>query len=159
MKAHRFRKSYLWGAMVILLITGVAKILSSFLANEVLLSQTHVLFPASNRSVYFWVGAMECLGVVYLLMERSWIHRWLFLTSLGILFGVYRAGIYWMGETSCGCLGSLGDWMNIPSWAVEGLLYAALVYLVAGGAWYMIQERKFMDSNSHNESEEFSGLE
>ncbi len=140
------REKYLWGALVILLFTGLAKIMTSFFANEALLNQAHALFPATNRSVFFWVGTLECLGVGYLILERSWIHRFLFLTTLGILFGVYRGGMFWMGETSCGCLGSLGDWMKAPSAVVNSLLYAALAYLTLGGGWFLIKEKQYLDA-------------
>ena len=138
---NRTQTIFIFGAALILSVTGVAKLLSAFFANDVLLNQDHVLFPATNQSVYFWAGVCECIGTVYLLNEKSKAPRFFFLTSLGTLFGAYRAGLFWIGEKTCGCLGSMADWLSLPEWAVNASMNLAVAYLTLGGAYFLLKEK------------------
>lgn len=140
-KSNRTQKIFIFGAAIILFVTGVAKLLSAFFSNELLLNQDHVLFPMTNKSVYLWAGICECVGTAYLLMEKSKAPRFFFLTSLGTLFGAYRVGLFWIGEKSCGCLGSMADWMNLPDWAVNASMNFAVAYLTLGGAYFLLKEK------------------
>jgi hypothetical protein len=140
-KSNRTQTIFIFGAAMILCVTGIAKLLSAFFANEILLNQDHVLFPMTNKSVYFWVGICEFIGTVYLLNEKSMAPRFFFLVSLGTLFGAYRAGLFWIGEKSCGCLGSMADWMSLPEWAVNASMNLAVAYLTLGGAYFLLKEK------------------
>ena len=147
--SNRTQSIFIFGAAIILCVTGVAKLLSAFFANEILLNQDHILFPLTNKSVYFLAGICEGIGTVYLLMEKSKAPRFFFLTSLGTLFGFYRAGLFWVGEKSCGCLGTMADWMSLPEWAVNASLNAAVAYLTLGGAYFLLKEKyKYPQPNS-----------
>lgn len=125
-------RRFFQGAALILLLTGLAKLVSIFGTAEVY-EILDPIFILKFRYVLAGAGLLELAIAAVLLRGSDWrIKAWLTL-CLACGFAVYRVGLIMMGFGNlCPCLGSVAMSLGIPDGVANGLTFAALLYLLFG---------------------------
>lgn len=115
-----------------LLLSGVAKIFSSFGSAPILRNFDPILF-VSFRHVFWIVGTIEVVtGVVCLLNSKINLQIRL-IAWLATGFSVYRFGLFWVDyRKPCHCLGNLTDALNISPQTADTVMKIILGYLLIG---------------------------
>jgi hypothetical protein len=133
---HKITKCSRWfilSAALILLITGLAKIISSFGAAGIL-NQHDPFFRISFRHLMLLMGFLE-LTIVYLCFrfpkqqgQQLWSLVW-----LSICFVTYRLGLSWIGyQEPCHCLGNLADVLGVSNRMADRISQGVIIYLFTG---------------------------
>lgn len=123
---------FLYSAGALLLLTGVAKLISGSGHSRILLEHDPVT-GLRFRDLFLAAGTMEIIiAVVCLLSKRVWFSVGL-LAWLSTNFVVYRIGLSQTGYFKpCSCLGNLTDALHIPSHTVDITMKIILCYLLVG---------------------------
>jgi hypothetical protein len=123
---------FIESAGVLLIVTAIAKLVSSAGSARILLAMDPLL-KISFREVFWVVGAIELIiGLFCLTRSRTILQlvltAWL---STGIL--LYRVGLSWIDYAKpCFCLGNLADALHIPPPMVDTAMKCILLYLLIG---------------------------
>jgi hypothetical protein len=123
---------FLYSAGVLLLSTGVAKLVSSF-GHENILHTSDPVVGVSFRNLFLFAGCLEiAVALICFLSKRILLQAgaiaWL---STGILF--YRFGLWKNGwYKPCSCLGNLTDALHIPPQTADNEMKIILAYLLLG---------------------------
>ena len=136
MKNDAFPKWLVFSFGVILFITGVAKIWSSF-GNSKFLATPDPIIGIPFSSLMLAAGLLE-LGIAFVCWWCScrtkkhqlaaFLVAWLSTTFLG-----YRWGMWWMHwKRPCNCLGNLTDALHIPPKTADTAVKIILAYLLLG---------------------------
>jgi hypothetical protein len=130
--ARRAAKLFVLSAGGILLITGVAKIVSAS-GNSRILDTSDPIFAISFRHLLLFVGLIE-LAASAICLLRGETKLALFLVAwLASNFLLYHAGLGFLGwKPPCGCLGHLGDAIHLSPRIAEITAEMLSVYLLAG---------------------------
>ena len=125
-----------WVCVLVLVTSGVAKIVSSLGSAEVL-AKADPIFGVANSRVYFWVGIAE-LGVAAAVAAlRSINLRFALIAALSTDFLLYRVGLWWLGKSHpCPCFGNAASWTHLDARTVDSLTAYVLVWLI--GSSYAI---------------------
>jgi len=143
MKAARL---FLYSASVLLLLTAVAKFVSSFGHGKILLERDP-LTDLQFRDLFRIVGGIEtAIVLVCIFSKRIWLPVGL-VAWLATSFVVYRLGLLWVGyQKPCSCLGNLTDALHIPPQTADGAMKIILDYLLVGSYavlfWLWRQRKK-----------------
>jgi hypothetical protein len=130
-------KYFLWTAGGLLLITGFAKVVSSFGAGQILKSKDP-LTGLGFGGLMFSVGVVE-LAVAGMCLWRSQRRLATRLVAwLATIFLAYRFDLHLTGwRRPCPCLGNLTDVIHISPELADNIMRGVLFYLLVGSyaAW------------------------
>ena len=138
--AHQ-RSAFLVSSSVILLLTGFAKCLSVF-GRARILEVSDPLLVVSNRHVMVFVGVLECVIAMYVLLGRSALYKYSLLLWLACGFSLYRFGLYLIGGSpgrGCPCLGTLTGYLGLSARTTQLVLSGIVAYLLIGAGSYFIK--------------------
>jgi hypothetical protein len=131
-KTVGWSRRFVLSAGGILLITGLAKVVSAFGKAKVL-GVTDPIFGVSFGYLMLLVGTLELVVAgICLFSKRQNLS--LGLTAwLATSFLAYRIGLWYVGwQRPCSCLGNLADALHIPPNVADGALKIILLYLLIG---------------------------
>jgi hypothetical protein len=123
---------FVFGAAIILVVTGFAKVWSSF-GDAKLLEFVDPLLGVKFRYLLAVVGVLELIiAFVCCLPNRNLVSTGL-IAWLGTCFAIYRIAL-WLteGPAPCPCLGNLTDKLNISPETANAVTITALIYFVTG---------------------------
>ena len=123
---------FVYSAGVVLLITGLAKWISSA-GGARILETPDPLLTVPFRQVFWVVGGLELVvAMICLFTKRVWLQNGL-VAWLGTNFVVYRLGLLWIGyHRPCSCMGNLTDALGMSPKTADLILKIVLGYLVVG---------------------------
>ncbi len=144
MKNCAFPKWLVFSFGVILFITGVAKIWSSF-GNSKFLATPDPIIGIAFSHLMLAVGLLE-LGIAFICWRcccrtknirlAAFLVAWLSTTFLG-----YRLGMWWMHwKRPCGCLGNLTDALHISPVLADNIMKVVLAYLLISSYGLLIMQ-------------------
>jgi len=122
----------------VLLITGLAKILSYILFPELQSAKDKVLPAMTGRDLLLFAGLCE-LAVAAALMRLKLLHQLLLLYWLGLGILYYRASLYFLGGGSCSCLGKLSEVGGSLKPLINGSLVSFLFLMILGSVFYVLR--------------------
>ena len=137
---------FLISAGMLLILTGLAKIISSFGKARIL----GLLDPVLNiefRHVFLFVGLLELvLGLFCIFSKRVRLQSMLVAYFAGCVL-LYRLGLLVVGYRKfCSCLGNLTDAIRIPPQTADMTMKIVLAYFIVGGYgamfWLWRQKQK-----------------
>jgi hypothetical protein len=119
-------------AGVVLLLVGVAKCLSGFGHERILLERDPIV-GFQFRTLFWIVGVIEsAVALVCFLSRRIWLSAglvaWLATSFLAYRFGLWKIGYH----KPCGCLGNLTEMLHVSPQAADVAMKAILAYLLIG---------------------------
>jgi hypothetical protein len=130
--SKRFSSVFIYSASGVLLISGLAKLLSAFGSSRVL----HVPDPILQiefRYVFWIVGTVELLVALFCLFGKRENLKIGLIACLAANFLIYRAGLAIIGwEKPCSCLGNLTDALHLAPGAADLAMKVILAYLLGG---------------------------
>lgn len=130
--ALKFVRLFVGSAGVLLLITAVAKLFTTFDHAKIL----HVRDPILTVSfrVLFWVlGLVEWLIALTCFFSKQTQLQLILLAWLSTNFVFYRIGLLWIGYVKpCSCMGNLTDALHIPPQTADIVMEIILAYLLIG---------------------------
>lgn len=130
---------------VILAVTGVAKLVSTFGAAGILAHDDPIL-GMSFRHLMLIAGAAECVIASVCFVPRFSTVAVVLTGYLGSLLLLYRMGLVWMDwSRPCPCLGNLTDALHISPAAADTAVKCMLAYLLVGSyslMFWMWQQRR-----------------
>jgi len=132
MKPHPLLRYFIVSASIVLFITGVAKLLSSF-GTDRILSIQDPLFNVTYRGLFRIVGTLE-LAVACMCMFGNRISLQFGLVAwLSTVFGIYRISLVYIGYCHpCPCLGSLTALIHISPVTADKAMRLILAFLLVG---------------------------
>lgn len=124
---------YFVGAIVILCVTAIAKVVSASGESRALTQPDPVFEAVSVRQLMLIAGLLEGAVIILLLRQDDLARKAAILAWISTVFAGYRMGLWWIGNNgSCGCLGNLTDFMGISAPTADWVMKLTLMYLVAG---------------------------
>lgn len=128
----KIARLFLYSAGVILVITAVAKCVSSFEQEKILLERDPIV-GFQFRTLFLLLGAIEsAVAVVCFRSRRMWLSAGL-IAWLATSFLAYRLALLKIGyHKPCSCLGNLTDALHLSPYAVDTAMKAILAYLLIG---------------------------
>jgi hypothetical protein len=131
-------RPYFLSSGILLGITGLIKVLSSF-GSVPLLLEFDPVFELRNSVFYQVTGCLEIFICILLLSKCAGFVKALILLSLCTCFSLYRFGLAWMGvRKACPCLGNLTGWLGMSPHAAHVLATVILVYLSVGSVAFLV---------------------
>jgi hypothetical protein len=128
----RFITLFTQSAGLILLLTALAKLVSSAGHQAVLLTSDPV-FGIPFRCFFLATGVVELIIALFCLTSGRVRASTVLIMWLTINCLVYRAGMYWVGYNSpCKCLGTLTDSLHISPGTADAVLKIILAYFGIG---------------------------
>jgi hypothetical protein len=146
-------KCYLYSAGIVLLISGLAKVISGS-GNAKILGTPDPIFNVSFRYMFTIVGALEIGIGMGCILGKNLGWRATVLTWLSTSFFLYRIGLLWVGyRQPCHCLGDLSGALHISPYAADNAMKLALGYLLLGSYatlfWLHRQKRIIPPARGH----------
>jgi hypothetical protein len=133
------RDFYLRSTSVILLVTGLFKILGAVGPVPLLLRPDPLFEFVSNGQVLFGSGVLEVAVAITLWSQVSPVAKLWLASWLALLIGVYRLGLWWTGFSGyCSCLGNIGEMFDLNPGTVEMVSKLILGYLFCSFAFLLI---------------------
>ena len=129
----RFLNIFLGMCAVILIVTGLAKVISALGTDEVLTTFDPIT-GLRFKTLFSIVGGIEfCFGSICLLSRRLAVLEVILIAWLSTSFVVYRIGLAIVGYTlPCPCLGSFTGALHISAEAADTAMKIVLAYLLIG---------------------------
>lgn len=129
---HALRRLFIRSAVVVLLLTGAAKISSAFGGARILQTVDPVL-GLHFSYVMIIAGALELLVAFVCVFERMRTLSLSLLAWLATIILAYRLGLWWTGwHRPCSCLGNLTDILHIQPQIADNIMKGVLAYLFIG---------------------------
>jgi len=129
-------------AGMILLITGLAKIVSAF-GKALVLTQHDPVFQISFKNLMLFSGILELALSIFCFIGKNITLQAGLVAWLATCFLFYRLGIFWGGfNRPCPCLGNLTDALHISPRFADAATKIALTYLLIGSSVIYVY-RKF----------------
>jgi len=133
---------FLYSATVVLLLTALAKLISSF-GNGTILQTRDPLTGFQFEDLLRIVGCIEiAIAVTCFYSKRMWFSAGL-VAWLATNFLIYRIGLDVVNyHRPCSCMGNLTDALHIPPQTAEAAMKIILAYLLIGsysilfGLWW-----------------------
>lgn len=125
-------KVFVLSGGVFLLLSGVAKLISSF-GGVRILDEIDPVFAVSYRMLFLIVGIVEVVIGVVCTRNRNLDLSLMLLLWISSCFLCYRAGRWFMGVSEpCGCLGNFSDAIGLSSVVSDNAMKVIAVYLFFG---------------------------
>ena len=122
--------------VIILFITGLAKVLTSFSSQRIFTLDDPV-FGIEFRYLLPLVGVLEW-GVAYCCIVMEQYKAYLIVAAISTMFLIYRIGEWLTGwRQPCHCLGSLTGMLDIPPHISDLLTKGILAYLLLFSYGYL----------------------
>jgi len=129
---HAVIKYFQWTAGALLLVTGIAKVVSSFGSGQVL-NDVDPLIGFRFGSLMFAVGVVELTVAGLCLWGRHPTLGALVVAWLATGFIAYRFGLYLIGwHRPCDCLGTMTDAIHVSPQLADHIMKVVLAYLFVG---------------------------
>ena len=143
---NNLRKSFIYSAGIILLITGMAKLISSAGAARLLQYPDPILL-ISFRHLFWIVGCIELVVAFVCLRGGRELLQVGLLACFSSVLLVYRLGLLWLGyQKPCPCLGNLTGVLHLSPESADRAMKLILGYLLLGSYsalfWLCTQARK-----------------
>jgi hypothetical protein len=137
---------YIYFAGVLLLITAIAKLVSSSGSARVL-ENADPIFGITFRHIFWLVGALELIVALVCFFWKQLELQVGLITWLVTSFLIYRLGLMWVGyHKPCSCLGNLMDMLHISPQTADTAMKIVLGYLLIGSYaalfWLWKEKRK-----------------
>ncbi len=127
------RNRFVFAAGVVLLITGFAKLWSAF-SGVKLLDVADPLLGLPFRFLMLAAGVLEVAVAAACFFSSRPEFTASLVVWLATSFGIYRLGLWWMDwNRPCPCLGNFADALHLSPAVTDGVLKAALAYLLVVG--------------------------
>lgn len=129
-----FSKWFVFSFGLVLFITGIAKILSSFGSSKFLTTPDPIIGIAFSHLMMV-AGLLE-LGIAFICWRCSCLTKNIRLATflvawLSTMFLGYRLGMWWIHwKRPCNCLGNLTDALHIPPKVADVIMEIVLAYLL-----------------------------
>ena len=143
---------FVGSASVILILTAIAKFVSSFGTVPILHEQDPIL-GVTYRVVFLVAGSVEIVIGSFCLFAKG-LHFKIYLISwLATMFGIYRLGLILLHyQKPCSCLGNLTDYLHIDSAASGLIMNVIFLYLLIGSYvalfWLWRQRNETLSASS-----------
>jgi hypothetical protein len=138
----KWTSSFLVSAGVLLGLTGLAKVISTFGHSRVLARCDPLLGIAFNK-LLLWVGLVEVVVALLCFRRTCQNLALLLVAALSANFAAYRFGlwlIHWSGY--CLCLGTLTEAIQLPQRIADRLMRVVLTYLLLGSCACILWHRR-----------------
>lgn len=137
--ANRFSKVFIHSAWLILMLTGVLKLMSAPQNLDYLAAPAPVFPELTWRQLLFITGVLELTCAIYVLRhltKRASLFLILWLSSILLLFKISLFMISYTGP--CNCMGFIGDWLGLSQAALDQIGWAILSFLIAGSTMSLL---------------------
>jgi len=141
---------FIYSAGTLLLMTGVAKLISSHGTARILQNQDPILKMSFQR-LFQIVGSIELAVASFCYFGRRLQLQTALVGWLATGFLIYRMGLNWVGyDKPCGCLGNLTDALRITPQTADTMMKITLAYLLIGsyGALFWLWRQNRVHRNS-----------
>jgi hypothetical protein len=141
--AGKWSRWFVFSAGAILLLTGLAKVISAF-GTAHILQMSDPILRISFRNLFLLVGGVELLLslICFSFNKRATLQVSL-IAWLATNFAIYRLCLAGIGyQKPCSCLGNLTGVLHIPSEAADSIMKIILVYLLTGSYLALFCRRK-----------------
>lgn len=116
----------------ILLVTGIAKVVSAFGTSRIL-DLSDPIFSISFRHLFASVGLLETIVAVLCVCRPKELLSLGLTAWVAISFLLYRSGLVWVGwHRPCPCLGNLSDTLHVNPDLADSVSKVLIGYLVCG---------------------------
>jgi len=123
---------FLYSAGALLLVTALAKLISSF-GNSHILALPDPVFIIPFRWMFCLAGITELAFAYACLFSNKPLLRAMLVALLSTNFALYRLGLWFVGwHRPCSCLGTLTDALHIPPQTADTAMKIILAYLLIG---------------------------
>jgi len=129
---QKLTKPFLYSTSALLLITGLAKLISVF-GKANLLEVPDPITKIQFRYLLLVIGIVEIVIAVVCFLPRRTELKAALIALLATNFALYRIGLFLMHyHRPCACLGGLTDAIGIPSATADMIMKCILVYFLVG---------------------------
>jgi hypothetical protein len=128
---ERLMRIFCRSAWILLLITGMAKIISAFGSARALQKVDPILRLDYRHILWLVAGAEITIAAICALSHRTRLKLWL-IAWLATNFLLYRVAAICVGVHICPCLGSLTQGLLIHPTVANVLMWGILAYLLFG---------------------------
>jgi hypothetical protein len=123
---------FVYSAGALLLITAVAKLISS-VGNARILETPDPILAIPFREVFVAAGILEFFVALACFFSKRIVLQVGLVAWMATSFLIYRLGLLWIGyHRPCPCLGNLTDKLHIPSQTADTAIKIILAYLLIG---------------------------
>lgn len=123
---------FLPSAAVVLALTGLAKVWSTF-GSVKLLAVVEPIVGIPFRWMLLAVGVVELVVAGICFFSRNQRLATLLVAWLATNFLVYRLGLWWMDwRHPCGCMGNLAGVLHLSDQTADSIMKVVLAYLLLG---------------------------
>lgn len=132
-------------AGILLLVTGAAKIFSSFGHSEILVT-TDPIFGFTFRRLMILAGLLEIMVAICCFYPKNRVMSMTFVAWLSSLLLLYRVGLKLIGwRHPCPCAGYVTDALNISPGKADFIMKMILAYLlfVSYGSLFLFARQKW----------------
>ncbi|HXI70046.1 MAG TPA: MauE/DoxX family redox-associated membrane protein [Verrucomicrobiae bacterium] len=136
----RFIRPFLIIAGVLLLVTALAKLISST-GNARILREIDPILSVSFQKVSWIVGVLELVVSLICLFGKRVNLQTVLVAWLATSFVIYRLGLLWIGyHKPCSCMGNLTDALHLSPQTTSTAMKIILAYLLIGsyGAFFWL---------------------
>lgn len=128
----KVKRLFLYSTGTILILTAIAKLISSF-GHGTILQTLDPVTGLQFQSLFRIVGIIEAIiAVICFFNKQNWF-KMAAVAWLSTSFLVYRICLVVLGyHRPCGCMGDLTDAIHIPPQMADNLMKCILVYLLIG---------------------------
>jgi len=128
----KFLNVFIYTSSVMLFLTALAKLISSF-GDVAILQEVDSVLLVSYRTEFIVVAVIEFVVVLCCFISKSSCFKLVLIAWLATCFIVYRLGLLWVGsESYCPCLGNLTDTIGISTKFADIAMKVLLFYLFVG---------------------------
>lgn len=132
-------------ASVLLVLTGLAKLLSISESSRILAAETW-LFGLTYRELMVIGGVIELATAVLLLKRQLGPARSMLLLWLACNFLLFRLVSFLTDSRPCPCLGSFAGQLGLDNRSVEWFLRFLIAYFVAGSSAMLVISKQILES-------------
>ena len=123
---------FIVSAGVILTVTAIAKLVSSF-GDARILEIPDPIASLSFRTLFRMVALLELGVALVCFFGRRPVLQAALVAWMSVNFLVYRLGLIWVGyHRPCSCLGNLTDALHVRPEVADAAMKIVLAYLLAG---------------------------
>lgn len=133
MKEASFVVMFVRSAGILLAVTALAKLTSSF-GTDRILDYPDPVFLLKNRHVFVILGVMELIVSFYCFLSNNQKTQASIIAIVSSNILLYRLGVYWLGYKGlCPCLGSMSSVLHVSPRVFDTALQIIMAYLLIGG--------------------------